>query len=289
MGCPRCGIMRAMSIIRHGIATFFVLALLTPVVVAAAPSAPFVRTLSPTFVTEKDAQLNGAVNSAETRDTYQWFEWGISGRSEVYETKHNSIRSSTVLVNTNTEISGLAPNTLYFYRQIAENGHGKTVGATTYFTTKPLPQSETPVLILETRDASAIGETNAILNGYVSPHGNPKATWWFEWGKTRSFGQSTRTVSVGFGSRLAQTRITDLESGTRYYFRIVGENSDRVYGSTKSFLTREVTGAQETILLDLAIEGERTAQIKQLQSHIIALLRELVAELEKELAKPKTP
>ena len=49
------------------------LGFLVPEAVFAYEAAPIAYTMSPTFVTEKSIQLNGAVKPNEMADTVQWF------------------------------------------------------------------------------------------------------------------------------------------------------------------------------------------------------------------------
>jgi hypothetical protein len=247
-------------------------------VVSFAQAAPFVNTLSPSFLTEKSAQLNGRVNPSGTTDTYQWFEWGIAGRSDVYETPHYSMWVGTVLVDTSVTINGLAPNTQYFYRPIAQNGHGKVVGATAYFTTNPLPNIAPAVILVETHDATNIAETSAVLNGYASPHNDNTARSWFEWGLTAAFGNQTPVNYVSSISVSTQTTITGLHRGTVYYFRAAGDGAaGRVYGKTKTFTTLGISPV--STIIPQTTEA-RASRIAQLNSEILALVMQLIAKLQ---------
>lgn len=283
-GFSESDIIHIMSIVRRVTVASTLVFLLVPILAAAAAAAPFANTLSPTFITEKSAKLNGNVNSSETTDTYQWFEWGISGRDEIYETARHQMRSGTTLVSTSETIYGLAPSTLYFFRQIAENSRGKVSGTTGYFTTKSLPTPDTPVVIVETHDATLVAETSVTLNGYVSAHENAGASWWFEWGETTAFGNVTPSRLAGRYSAPVKTVVTKLNPGTTYYFRIVGENSTRTFGVTKSFVTAGVPSEAQSDLLDVRVQLERSLRIQQIQSQIIMLLLDLVAQLKKDPA-----
>lgn len=229
--------MNILSIFRGLVVGFFVAFLITPAF-SFAQSAPYATTLAPSSVTEKSARLNGRANPGGTSDAFQWFEWGISGHPEVYSTQHNSMWTGNVMVDTSADISGLAPNTQYFYRQIVENSRGRDSGITTSFITKPLATGDTPIILVETDDAKSIDEGSAILNGYVSPHGNTTGKSWFEWGKTAALGSQTPNNYVGGNSAPTQFTLTGLESGTPYYFRLAAESSSgRSYGVTKTFTT----------------------------------------------------
>lgn len=256
---------------------FGVTLLLLPAI-SLAQAAPFVTTLSPTFLTEKSAQLNGRVNPSGTNDTYQWFEWGIAGRTETYETTHQRMWVGVVLADTSTTINGLAPNTQYFYRQVAQNGHGKITGATAYFTTNHLPSITPAVILVETHDATNVTETSAVVNGYVSPHNDKTARSWFEWGLTSAFGDQTSANYTGGNSISTQATITGLQRGAVYYFRAVGDGTaGRIYGATKTFTTLGISPVSTLVPQD---KGARTSRIAQLNSEILALVMQLIAKLQ---------
>jgi hypothetical protein len=207
-----------------------------PATLFAYEAAPYAQTVSPTFVTEKSIQMNGRVNPNEMADTYEWFEWGIVGRSEVYETKHDRLWGGSTQANTSETIVGLAPQTQYFYRQIAENGRGKDIGTLMYVTTKPLQSVLPPIVITATNDAVFIGETSATLRGYVSPHGNSKTKSWFEWYANDE--EPTAEQGSWGNSGPVEAKLQSLMQGTVYYFRAVAENEQgRSYGAIKVFTT----------------------------------------------------
>lgn len=220
--------------------------LLFPVMLLAYQGAPFSQTSPATHLTEKSAILHGIVSSNEMPDTTQWFEWGVSGHSDVvYQTPHANIRGQSIITNAN--LIGLAPGTQYFFRQISENSRGKHIGNTMYFTTKPLPQVISPIIVVETRPALSITENTALLKGYVSPHGNRSSRWWFEWGTTNKLEHQTAPAVVGGDSRAVEASLKQLVPGTVYFYRLVGDNGEgRVYGATRVFVTLGTPPASET-------------------------------------------
>ena len=224
------------------------LSLLAPSFVLAYEAAPYSVTLPPTFVTERSVQLNGRVNPSEMLDTYQWFEWGIVGRADVYETNHNQTWGGNVLANTSAALVGLAPATQYFYRQISENGRGRDVGQTGYVTTKPLVSALRPIVIVTTNDAVSVGDSVATLRGYISPHGNSATKVWFEWGMTTRMENGTPEQGAWGDSVTVSAPVNSLMPGTLYYFRVVAENEQgRSYGLLKVFST---TGTPVTVLVE---------------------------------------
>lgn len=213
--------------------------LFLPITLFAYEASPVAITKNATYLTEKSARLNGRVNPNDMPDTKQWFEWGVSGQYQiVYETPHNGMWGQSILSDTSADLIGLAPNTQYFYRQIAENGRGKDVGQTVYFTTKSLPTQIDPLVIVQTINPTHVSDGSATLRGYVSPHGNGRASFWFQWGTTMTLENETPHQGHGGDSGMIETQITNLISGTTYFFRIVGEDGQgRVYGATRVFVT----------------------------------------------------
>ncbi len=224
---------------KHNIIGFMGVALFLslPHCALAMQAAPSSVTKEPTFVTEKSAKFNGRVVPNDMPDTVQWFEWGISGRSTTYETQHNTLWWSGP-ADTAFDLYGLAPNTQYFYRQISENGRGRDVGNTFYFTTKSLPRNEQAIVIITTLDPTSVTDGSAILHGVVSPHENRTTVWWFQWGATNKFENETPHAGTGGATAEANVSLTGLTPGTIYYYRLVAENSEgRVTGATKVFVT----------------------------------------------------
>lgn len=216
-------------------------AFLVAPVVFAYEAAPYSSTLPPTFLTEKGVQLNGRVSPNGMLDTYGWFEWGIVGRSDVYETAHRHFGNGNSQINTKATLTGLAPVTQYFYRAVSENGRGRSIGATTYFTTKTLPSILAPIAIVTTNDAVSVSDTNATLRAYVSPHGNSGTKIWFEWGATAAMENKTSTQGSGGNSTTISVKLNNLIPGSVYYFRAVAENSQgRSHGALKVFSTTGV-------------------------------------------------
>ncbi len=227
--------MRTMNYVAFAL-TFFVA--FVPLFAFAFEAAPYAATMQPTFITEKSIQLNGLVNPNGMDDTYEWFEWGISGRSDVYETNHNHLWSGNWQVNTNATIVGLAPATQYFYRQIAENGRGKNIGPTTYVTTKPLPVITQPIALVTTNESAFVDDSGATLRGYVSPHGNTQTKIWFEWGITQNVEYRTPDQGSWGNSGPVEAKLNQLMPGTAYYFRVVAESAEgRSYGVIRVFTT----------------------------------------------------
>lgn len=219
--------------------TTILLFFLLPETVFAYQAAPVAITMPATFITEKSAKLNGQANPSDMPDAYSWFEWGFTGQAGVlHETPRQRFGGKNTLIDRNATITGLAPSTQYFYRQVVENGRGKDIGQTTYFTTKPLSVAVAPLVIVETMSPSVISDTTATIKGYVSPHGDTKTKAWFQWGITQNFENQTPPTGAQSSSGPVESRLNNLTPGTTYFFRVVAENSaGRTIGATRIFLT----------------------------------------------------
>jgi glycerol-3-phosphate acyltransferase PlsY len=86
-----------------------------------------------------------------------------------------------------------------------------------------------------TSNPSQVLEKQATLNGFLNPRGLP-TSYWFEYGTTPSYGNSTPTVAAGAGKSdlAASATINGLQPNTTYYYRLntenaVGRNSGPMY------------------------------------------------------------
>lgn len=92
---------------------------------------------------------------------------------------------------------------------------------------------------VSTLPASAVGATNATLNGSANPDGLAMSGW-FEWGTTTNYGSITPAQALGSGSgntNFSQV-VAGLVGGVTYHFRAVASNSFYVVrGTNQSFTT----------------------------------------------------
>ena len=95
--------------------------------------APDVTTGSATNIGTRSAILN-AREDGNGLSTSAWFEYGPNDNYNFpYSTSRNSYGSGSS--DFDQSISGLLPNTTYYYRAVAENREGANYGLTYYFTT----------------------------------------------------------------------------------------------------------------------------------------------------------
>ncbi len=90
----------------------------------------------------------------------------------------------------------------------------------------------------ETRQATAIEGSSALLNGELVNMGNADSVEvWFEWGETTNYGNETGIIVLDSPQPFA-INIGNLSSETTYHFRAVAKNSaGKVFGKDLSFTT----------------------------------------------------
>ncbi len=213
-------------------------AVLMPVPLFAA-GVPNVITESATNVSQNSATVNGQVNPNEAATSY-WFEWG-TGTSLGNTTAAQSVGSASYQIPVSAGIAGLQTQTTYYFRTVAQNQYGTSYGTIFSFSTTACcgggGQNTAPTVT--TDPASNISTNTATFNGRVNPN-SAATSYWFEWGRTTSLGNSTQVQSAGSGSSLFSVLQSNnaLQSNTTYYFRAVAQNQyGTTYGSILSFVT----------------------------------------------------
>ncbi len=103
-----------------------------------------------------------------------------------------------------------------------------------------------------TAPASAIGKTNATLNGTVNPDGVALEECSFEYGPTAAYGQSVpcaeTVVEIGAGSEAlpVHAELGGLGLGSVYHFRLVARNANgTAHGADESFKTLSPPAIEE--------------------------------------------
>lgn len=101
--------------------------------------APTVTTEGASEVQETSAQLNGQVNPNGTNTDY-YFEYGptTSYGTRIPAGEGMGLGSGTSSIHTSNAVSGLKPNTTYYYRLVATNIGGTIDGGGNSFTTTRL-------------------------------------------------------------------------------------------------------------------------------------------------------
>jgi phosphodiesterase/alkaline phosphatase D-like protein len=179
---------------------------------------PTVVTGPATAVGPTTASLGGTVNP-NGRSTSVYVEYGTTTRYGS-RTSSRSAGSGTGSINVAIPVSGLAPGTTYHFRLVASSALGASRGADAAFSTLGAPSVVTGHV-----DVGALSLYSARVNATVNPRGS-STTWWFEYGRTRSYGlRSPTTTSSGTADIAASALLTGLAPGRRWHFRIVAQSA----------------------------------------------------------------
>jgi len=226
-----------------------ILTFTTPSCSTSGNNQPSVTTNSPTNVNQNGATFNGSANG-NGQTTNAWFEWGATsffGNT----TSQSFIGTGSQTYNFN--VSGLSQNTTYYYRAVAQNTSGTVYGSIQSFSTnnnnnngqcyingfwQNCNNTNSNQPYVTTYSANGVGDTFAVLNGYIDPNGSI-TTRWFEWGTSNGYlGSQTIKLGQGLSAGAFNQSVTGLQPNTTYYYRAVGQSSGgQVYGNVLTFTT----------------------------------------------------
>ena len=192
---------------------------------------PIVTTDAATSIATTSATITGTVDPEGQQTTYH-FEYGTTpnfGTVTAATGAGNGATSTAV----STSLSGLQPNTTYYYRLVASNATGAAFGTQGTFTTiAPGPQ-------VVTGAASSIGTTSATISGTVNPEGQD-TSYHFDYGTSpTSYSDSTSATDAGSGNTAnnVSAALTGLQANTTYYYRVVATNADGTAGGHQGTFT----------------------------------------------------
>ena len=163
---------------------------------------------------------------------YQAERWGL-GEVEVFGTGA-VMQSDDDLYYVNLDLEGLEPGETYHYRLVASNDEGTGYGEERTYT---LPATRKPTAV--TTEATKITASTARLEGRFNPLG-VRAEFYFEYGTSPSYGSRSpsRDGGLQITPRTAFERLTDLEPGKIYHYRLVASNEEGItYGEDATFAT----------------------------------------------------
>ncbi|MBU2263646.1 fibronectin type III domain-containing protein [Patescibacteria group bacterium] len=201
---------------------------------------PSVYTGSATDITQTFVTLRGSVNPNSSA-TSVWFKWGPSADGLTHETNHQDVGNGASYIDFLTGLTDLSPNTIYYYKAVAENEHGLVQGSTKSFNTKQEQEIILNLPSVYTSYAFDITQNSTTIRGTVNPKGFTAASW-FEWGaaadglthETSHQDAGKGTISIDY-----LVGLTGLSSNITYYYRAVSQNENGISrGSTRSFTTK---------------------------------------------------
>ena len=203
--------------------------------------------------------LTGKINPRSLDTTYQ-FEYGtdptLAGASSVPVSAGNA-GSGFLPVNVSGELTGLQQSTTYYYRLVTHSSFGGGGGSTvdgpiqSFTTLAPLPAALTD-------GVSELSSSAAVVSGTVTPGSSGAASttmYCFEYGVAGlpgynlGFlpGEPTGDAGQGEAAVAVSVRLSPLQSGTTYRYRLIAVNSLGLRQSSTACSTqggREADGAE---------------------------------------------
>ncbi len=133
-----------------------------------------------------------------------------------------------------SEVTGLLPSTRYTVCLLARNEAGETVvGSAVTFTTLGVAP------VVEGESFAGVGSAGASVDAQVDAEGL-RTTYFYEYGTSVAYGSSTSAMGLGDANEVveAPARLSGLQPGTVYHFRVVARNeSGTVEGAEATFTT----------------------------------------------------
>src|SRR4051794_16255012 len=194
------------------------------------PDVPSVTTnLSATNIAKSTASISGSVNPNGGASTTYTFQWGTSSGNYNVGSAGGSLTTGTTSQNVATGITGLAGNTVYFFRLCASNAFGGPIcGAEGQFQTLDAPSTIAGA-------ATNVATSTATLTGTVTPTGSNVSSTFFKYGKTCSAGDgwvsgcvqagASPNTSSGRSSVNVSANLTGLQTGTVFHYTVCATNS----------------------------------------------------------------
>lgn len=192
-------------------------------------SAPTTKTVSASGISRTTANINGEVTPNKTATRY-WFEYGktveMGNISAI-----SSVGDGSVKVSVSASLSDLDPATTYYFRLNAQNQFGTMNGSILNFKTEGPASATAPKVV--TQAATSVSVSAATLHGSVDPNG-AQTKYWFEYSTDSLLGsvllKTTVETTLDASSNTSSVKadISDLNSKTTYYFRLVGQNSQGI-------------------------------------------------------------
>ncbi len=184
---------------------------------------PDVATESPSNVRPTSATLNGTVNPENAGYATCRFQWGTSRFFEEGPAlcEPEAVGSGASPVAVHATLSGLAPDTTYYYRLQATNANGTNAG-------EPSQDQEftTPGPGIHDESVTQLAGTSATFDASIDPHGAP-ASYYFQYGTTSAYGTDVPAPpgeAIGSGESdvdVSPHHVQGLLAGTLYHYRVV--------------------------------------------------------------------
>lgn len=226
---------------------------------ATANQKPIVFTRNATNYNYNSALLNASINPNGKSTSYYF----VYGKTTSYgnQTTSKNAGSSNSFSDFSEQITGLDANTVYHFKVIAANSEGSSEGVDFSFTTESILSSQKP--IVNTTISGNITSTSAQVKGVVNPNGY-NTTYYFEFGKTLSYGNKSAEQMTGIGTSNINVAadLSGLSSESVYNYRLVAQNAAGIsYGQNMTFKTASTTSVPILVYEEPSGIEDKTAQL----------------------------
>jgi len=204
---------------------------LTFTTAAAVDNSPATVTSAASSVSSSTAVLNGSIsNTHGFNATQSGFAYGTASDLHIVIAT-TTLGAQTGTASFSSSVSGLTPNTAYYFRAYASSTQGIGYGSIQSFTT-----SAVSVPTVTTQAVSSLTDTSAVGNGTITSTGNidPKVRG-FVYGTTSRYGATT-TENGDFSTGGFTAAIASLACGTTYHYAAYASSTQGFgYGSDVTF------------------------------------------------------
>ena len=197
----------------------------------------YVTTYAATNLSDTAATLNGYLNTGTSgsynNNVTEYFQYGTDQNSLYNQTTSQYVTSNTTMY---AYVSGLAPNTTYYFRAVGYGSYGTVYGNILSFVTNG--QGSYGTITAITSLPTNISTYSARVNGLVTGVSNQTSVQvYFEYGTSNALGMQTSVLTLNGTSANNNYYDTITTSpNTTYYYRIVAlVGGQTYYGSTTSF------------------------------------------------------
>jgi hypothetical protein len=195
---------------------------------------PDVVTEAASEVTSASARLNGEVNPDKEGEASCWFAWGTTKQiGQLAKCEPEKVVEGSSPVPVRAKLSGLEPDTTYYYRLQASDKNGTNPGEEWQD-----GQFTTPGPGLHDESVSNVSSTSATFGARVDPHGAPTSIY-FQYGTSVEYGSQTppvpgATLGSGEGDVGIVRHAQGLTPDTTYHYRVVAVSE--VAGKAETFV-----------------------------------------------------
>lgn len=153
-------------------------------------SQPAFGDLSAVDLTPAGATLSTSVVPNQDISTV-YYQWGLTA-AYGQQTPSQTLDPGLTPVSVTAALSGLQQGMIYHYRLVTVTAQGTFFSTDQTFATPGAP-------LVITGSFTGVGQSGVSLNGFVNPLGSP-TTYWFEYGETTDYDESTPPQVMGPGA-----------------------------------------------------------------------------------------